>query len=317
VTRLAVAIHHAALRVLDVDEASARWARLLGLTAERVGRDALLRCAHEDLALRLMPAPDGTEPGIAYVAYELPPGQELEMARAALRRVGCDVKEVPMPVRDRGLELTDPDGNRIVLVERRRPADPRVAEWKHSDVLPGFHPRKLGHVNYLTEDVRTIVGWYEGTLGFRVTDWIGAEGCWLHVNADHHVVAFLEKGTRHIHHLAFELVDWGEMRVALDHLAQHRRPIVWGPGRHGMARNLFTYFRMPEERLFVELFADLEQLPEDHVPRQYPDDPHTSNTWGTLPPRSYFRFDDEAIRSETLQLEARPDPKGHEQPCVG
>ena len=53
-------------------------------------------------------------------------------------------------------------------------------------------------------------------------------------------VAFLDKGYSHIHHVAFELTDWGEMRVALDHLGQHRRPIAWGPGRHTMAQNLGT-----------------------------------------------------------------------------
>ena len=171
-------------------------------------------------------------------------------------------------------------------------------------MLPGFHPRKFGHVNYLTDDARRIVDWYIDVLGFRLTDWIGDEGAWLHVNADHHVIAFVDKGYRHIHHLAFELVDWGELRVALDHLAQHRRPLVWGPGRHGMARNLFSYWRMREEDLFVELFADLEQLAPDHEPRTYEDSPHSSNTWGILPPRSYFRFDREAIESEAVQAEA-------------
>jgi hypothetical protein len=71
-----------------------------------------------------------------------------------------------------------------------------------------------------------------------------------------------------------------------------------------MAQNLFAYVRMPEEELFVELFADLERLDEDHVPRRFPDDAHASNAWGQLPPRSYFRFDDEAIRSELEQREA-------------
>jgi hypothetical protein len=61
---------------------------------------------------------------------------------------------------------------------------------------------------------------------------------------------------------------------------------------------------MPEEDLFVKLFTDLEQLAEDHQPRQFPDDPHSSNTWGILPPRSYFRFDAAAIESEAQQNEA-------------
>ena len=94
------------------------------------------------------------------------------------------------------------------------------------------------------------------------------------------------------------------MRVALDHLAQHGRNVVWGPGRHSMAQNLFAYWRMVEEEHFIELFCDLEQLQADHEPRRFPDDPHASNAWGVLPPRSYFRFDQEAVRSELEQREA-------------
>ncbi len=67
------------------------------------------------------------------------------------------------------------------------------------------------------------------------------------------------------------------MRTALDHLAQHDRAVVWGPGRHSMARNLFAYVRMPEEHTFVELFCDMELLRRDHEPRQWPDDVRSSN----------------------------------------
>jgi catechol 2,3-dioxygenase-like lactoylglutathione lyase family enzyme len=200
--------------------------------------------------------------------------------------------------------LSDPDGNAVVLVPRAIPADRRPGEVRHSSRIPGWHPRKLGHVNFLTTDVQRQVRWYTEGLGFRITDWIGAEGVWLHVNADHHVLAFLEKDINHIHHVAFELVDWGDMRVALDHLAQNRRHLVWGPGRHGMARNLYSFFRMVEEALFVELFCDLEQLQADHEPRHFPDDPHSSNTWGILPPRTYFRFDAAAIAAEEEQAYA-------------
>jgi catechol 2,3-dioxygenase-like lactoylglutathione lyase family enzyme len=299
--KLIFGIHHSALRVKDLPEAFERWSRVLGLHGELYTDHAILRCAHEDFALLLLP---GQAPGHQYTAYELAPGLAIPEAERVLRQRGLNPQPIAVPQRGQGLRLTDPDGHGVVLIERARPADARPAEVKYSGRIPGFHPRKFGHVNFLTADAERFIGWYVEMLGFIVTDRIGSEGCWLHVNADHHVLAVLEKGYNHIHHIAFELVDWGELRVALDHLAQNQRPIVWGPGRHGMARNLYSYFRMPEEDLFVELFTDLEQLAEDHQPRQFPDDPHSSNTWGILPPRSYFRFDAAAIESEAQQNEA-------------
>jgi catechol 2,3-dioxygenase-like lactoylglutathione lyase family enzyme len=284
-------LHHARLRVADVEEATARWARLYGLSLAGPG---LLRCAYEDFALELIEAHPPEQPGLEHVGYELRPGARLD-------DVGGE--EVEVPRRGRGRRLTDPDGNGVVLVERVVPADRTPPVARFTDALPAFHPRRLQHVNYLTADVPRLVAWYED-LGLAVTDWIGDEGCWLHADRDHHVLALLDKGVAHVHHLAFELVDWGEMRVALDHLGQHGRPVTWGPGRHAMAQNLFAYVRMPEEELFVELFADMEQLEPDHEVRRFPDDPHASNVWGVLPPRTYFRFDAAAVAAERAQLTA-------------
>jgi catechol-2,3-dioxygenase len=291
------------LKVADVDEAVRRWSHILGLHGEPLpdGR-AILRCAHEEYALVLRRT--GDTPFVDYVCYELVAGVTLEQARQMLLARGVSTAPATIPQRGDAIALSDPDGNAVVLAPRAIPADRRPAEVRHSSRMPGWHPRKLGHVNFLTTDVRRQVGWYTEALGFQITDWIGSEGVWLHVNADHHVLAFLEKDINHIHHVAFELVDWGEMRVALDHLAQNQRHLVWGPGRHGMARNLYSYFRMVEEELFVELFCDLEQLQAGHQPRHFPDDPHSSNTWGILPPRSYFRFDAAAVAAEEEQASA-------------
>ena len=71
----------------------------------------------------------------------------------------------------------------------------------------------------------------------------------------------------------------------------------------GLGQNLCGYIRIPEEDCFAELYCDMEQLEPEHQPRRWPDDRFSSNTWGPLPPRSYFRFDAEAIATERESLE--------------
>jgi catechol 2,3-dioxygenase-like lactoylglutathione lyase family enzyme len=164
-------------------------------------------------------------------------------------------------------------------------------------------PRKLGHVNFLTDRIGEQTRFYSDALGMKVSDRLGEAGVWLHVNSDHHVMALVDGGYAHPHHFAFEYVDMGHKVAALDHLARHGRWLGWGPTRHAVGGNLASYVRIVEEECFVELYCDMEHLDDDHEPRDYPDDRFSSNTWGPLPPRSYFRFDEAAIASERESLE--------------
>jgi hypothetical protein len=131
---------------------------------------------------------------------------------------------------------------------------------------------------------------------------------WLRIDSEHHVLALVDRGYAHFHHLAFDVVDIGKMRDLLDHLARHGRWVSWGPTRHGIAGNIATYVRITEEPCHVELYCDMERLADDHVPRTYPDDRYSSNTWGPLPPRSYFRFDPVAVEWESESWETRGRP---------
>jgi catechol 2,3-dioxygenase-like lactoylglutathione lyase family enzyme len=294
-------IHHVCLRVDDLEAAAARWLIQFGLSRrpDRDGR-AYLACDYEPYSLELVP---GNNPGHDHTGYELARGITLEDAAAHLRGLGIEHRR-----EDRTLHLHDPDGEGIELVAHEFTEDPRPPVARFTTSLPGFHPRKLGHVNSLTGNLAALIGFYCDALGMRVTDRLGDEGAWLHVNADHHTLALVGKGYPHFHHFAFELIDWGELRVALDHLAQHGRWLAWGPVRHGLGRNLAAYVRIPEEDCFVEVFSDMEQLEPDHEPRDWPDDAHSSNTWGILPPRSYFRFDAAAVEAERQGLEALGHP---------
>lgn len=294
-------IDHVCLRVADLDEASARWAIQFGLheTERRDGR-AYLACAYEPYSLELVA--DGS-PGHDHTGFELRRHVTLADAARHLDRHG-----VPYEERAGALHLQDPDGNGLELMPWRDAENRRPPIARRTTTLQGFHPRKLGHVNCLTGDIRRAAAFYTDVLGMRVSDWLADGGVWLHVNADHHVMALVGMGYPHFHHLALEFVDWGELRVAFDHVAQHGRWLAWGPVRHGLGQNLCGYVRIPEEECLVELYTDMEQLEPDHVSRDWPDDRHSSNTWGPLPPRSYFRFDAAAIESERESLETRGTP---------
>jgi catechol 2,3-dioxygenase-like lactoylglutathione lyase family enzyme len=288
-------IDHVCLRVADLDEAAARWAIQFGLTeaAREPGR-VLLRCGYEPYSLELIQG----EPGHDHTGFELRKSVSLEAAASRLAALGVDYQE-----RDGAIWLADDDGNTVELLPFRDEADRRPDIARFSSTLPGFRPRKLGHVNFLTGDLERQAQFYTEVLGMDLSDRLGTDGAWFHCNSEHHQVALVNKGYAQLHHLAFDMVDWSGLRVAFDHLAQHGRWLGWGPVRHGIAQNICGYVRITEEPMFVELYCDMEQLEPEHEPREWPDDRHSSNTWGPLPPRSYFRFDAEAVRYERESLE--------------
>jgi catechol 2,3-dioxygenase-like lactoylglutathione lyase family enzyme len=289
-------LDHVALRVADVAEASERWALQFGLTERsRDAQRATLSCDDEPLALELLA---GDEPGFDHVGWELVRTCSLDDAVAHLRGLGVDAQQIGDHV-----ELRDPEGNALHLLPYREPASRFVAHVRPATGMRPGRPRKLGHVNFLTARIDAQARFYQEALGMRLTDWLGDDGCWLHIGSEHHVMALVNKGYAHLHHLAFDVVDIGQMRDGLDHLARHGRWLGWGPTRHGVGGNVASYVRIVEEECFVELYCDMEQLQPDHEPRRYEDDRFSSNTWGPLPPRSYFRFDEEAIASERDSLE--------------
>ena len=295
-------IDHVCLCVADVEEAAARWGVQFGLLDRgRDGGRALLSCDDEPYSLELA---QGEHPGHDHTGFELARNCSLDDARAHLRSLGIHWQEL-----EGSIFLVDPDGRGVQIMPYRS-QEPWVIHARRSTTVRPGAPRKLGHVNCLSSRLDESIGFYTEVLGMTVSDRLGEAGIWFRINTDHHVMALIDMTPGHFHHLAFDTVDIGQMRDLLDHLARHGRWLGWGPTRHGVGGNIASYVRIVEEECFVELYCDMEQLQVDHEPRLWPDDRYSSNTWGPLPPRSYFRFDPVAIEYERESLETR----GHSLP---
>jgi catechol 2,3-dioxygenase-like lactoylglutathione lyase family enzyme len=271
-------ISHATFRTPDLERQVAYYTEILGLRLVlRDGGRAFLATRDGVLAAVLEP---GEAPCCERIAFQVAPDTDLSVLQRELQAVGvaADIQGDPGPAVARQLVFKDPKGTTLEIT-------PSVALFDRGETQSMIGPLKLGHLAFNVLDVKTITDFYVGVLGFRVSDWRGEVFVFLRCGPDHHSVNFAlsHSNTVKMHHVAFEVRDWGEIGRACDFLGRNGYRLVWGPGRHLIGHNVFIYHRNPDGQI-VELYTDLDQMKDESLgyfePRPWHQDfPQRPKVW--------------------------------------
>ncbi len=143
-------------------------------------------------------------------------------------------------------------------------------------------PSRYGHLTLRVTDLKQTVDFYTDILGFRISDWLGAQFCWLRCTPEHHGLALsTHERAPMMHHFAFHVRDMAELIQQAEHLMRHDRILLYGPGRHGPGQNLFIYFHDEEENI-VEFAADMQRIwdEEQYIPKIWDPNERWSTMWG-------------------------------------
>ncbi len=276
-------------------DASPLWpARLHHLRYDSGDPEAMVRFHARAFALKARPvrsggaAPDATllsngerrlligrgEPGLPYYAFALENQARLDDYRAHVRAKGLDIAPSPSPLFAEGaFALHDPDGRRIVFGV---PEEPTSAP----DALGG----RLQHVVVATTQLERMADFYAGALGFLISDWVreedgGATACFLRSDQEHHSLALFRAPKGGPDHHAFEVPTWNDIRDWADHMGGIGVKLWWGQGRHGVGNNLFFMVEDPDGNK-AEISSELEIVPADIAPREWPHGERALNLWG-------------------------------------
>ena len=288
-------ISHATFRTPDVERQVDYYTNILGLrlVARDAGR-AFLATRDGVLAAVLEP---GEAPSCERVTFQVAADTDLAALQKELQAAGVksDLQGDNGPAVARQLVFKDPKNTTVEIAP-----DVKLLERGESQSM--ITPLKLGHLAFNVLDVKTIVDFYVGQLGFRVSDMRGDVFAFLRCGPDHHTVNFALSHTNTVkmHHVAFELRDWGEIGRACDYLGRHDIRLVWGPGRHLIGHNVYIYHRNPDGQI-VELYCDLDQMKDEQLgyfeprpwhqdhpqrPKLWPMDT-LSNYWGSGAPPGF------------------------------
>ncbi|HEU5474352.1 MAG TPA: VOC family protein [Actinophytocola sp.] len=252
-------------------------------------------CA-ESYSLRLRAT---TEPRVDLLAFAAPRTSDVDaVAERVTRRDDARLVAAPGPRQERGggyaTRFLDCDGRTVEVsagVEERS-YDPVTATESR--------PVAISHVVLNTPDVDRSRRFYEDVLGFTVSDWVERHFCFLRTGPAHHLIAFTSAGHASLNHVAFEVLGIDEFMRATGRMMRAGHQPIWGPGRHGVGDNAFSYFAEPSSG-FVTEYTTAMQIVDEATwrPRVHAATDQGTDQWGTS-----NRLDD-VVRTT---LRGRPDP---------
>jgi 2,3-dihydroxybiphenyl 1,2-dioxygenase len=202
----------------------------------------------------------GPADDLAASGYEVESDAALDEIAARLKAAGVEAAEGDAALAasrkvDRVLVTTDPMGNRVELVTGFADA----ATPFHSDVLLGDFVTGTGgagHQVLLSRGVarETYLAFYEGLLGFRISDVIVeelapgvvADLIFLRCNPRHHSVAFGDMPhPKKTHHFMVEVTDIRDVGTAYDRCMDAGQPFEMTLGMHPNDHMFSFYVQTP------------------------------------------------------------------------
>jgi catechol 2,3-dioxygenase len=247
---------HVDVRVPDLDLATAYYTGVLGLIeVAREPGHIYLKCwderDHHSLVLRYHP-----RPGLDHMCFRVEQPDDLEDLERRLEGYGCIVRrQVRGEERSVGeaIRFETPSGHLMELaheIDQTGSLLPKVNPPPRPMGLSGIAPPRLDHLLVTAEEVGDATKFYTDVLGFRLTEQLldgnGHQiGSWLERSHTPHDLAVVTGGNGGLHHWAYWLDDWDEIRRAADILAYNQVQIDVGPTRHGITRGETIYFFDP------------------------------------------------------------------------
>jgi catechol 2,3-dioxygenase len=249
-------LSHVDISVPDLDLAAAYYTQVIGMDAvETVGDRMFLKCWDEDdhhsLAVRYDP-----RVGIDRFSFKVEREDDLDDLENRVQRYGFQVERVSRGEevgQGESIRFETPSGHEMELVhevEKVGSALPKRNPAPSPEGLRGIAPPRMDHVLVTAEEVPEATRFYREVLGFRLTEQLldgdGHQiGVWMERSHSPHDLAVVSGPNGGLHHFAYWLDDWDQVRSAADVLAYNAIQIDVGPTRHGITRGSTIYFFDP------------------------------------------------------------------------
>lgn len=250
-------LSHVEIRVPDLELATAYYTEVVGMyeTAREPDR-VFLKCwdEHQHHSLILTFAPTY---GLNHMGWKVSEAGDLDHYTDRLRAAGVEVVRFAAgeigPGHGEAIRFTMPSGHVMELVHGMEQVGnllPNTNPPPKPLGLVGFAPPRLDHIFLTCEDVAGNTRFLTDVLDFHLTEQVlGDDGfqvaTWLEHSHHSHDIALVTGQDRGLHHFAWWVDDWNQIREVADVLAYHGVRIETNPTRHGATRGHCIYFFDP------------------------------------------------------------------------
>ena len=249
-------LSHVDITVPDLDLAAAYYTEVMGmLEVERTGDRIFFKCwdeeDHHSLAVRYDP-----RVGIDRFSFKVETDDDLADLENAVENYGFRVNRVSHGEeigQGASIRFETPSGHEMELVkdvDKVGGVLPKLNPNVVPEGLKGIAPPRMDHLLVTAEEVGDASKFYMDVLGFRLTEQLldgdGHQiGTWMERSHSPHDLAVVSGPNGGLHHFAYWLDSWDEVRQAADVLAYNAIQIDVGPTRHGITRGNTIYFFDP------------------------------------------------------------------------
>ncbi len=195
--------------------------------------------------------------GLDHLAFKVRYDEDLDVYEKKLNEYGVATERIPAGTRiaeGEAVRFQVPTGQYIELysqIEKVGNGLPVVNPAPWPDGLVGMAPPRLDHLLIAGEDVDGTTKLLQEVLGFSMAERVVLEdgesnlATWLFVSNKAHDIAVIKGPNGGLHHVAFYLEEWNDIRKAADIIGKNNVSLDKGPFRHGITRGTTIYFFDP------------------------------------------------------------------------
>ena len=275
---------HSTLTTPDIERTLDYFTRIVGLSLTARDKNRAVLATKSGLEAIVLERGAAEAPRLS---FQIAPDSDLGEVASRLKKAGIksERRRDITPGIHEALAFKDPKGTTLEIFSE-------FGFAVEDSTFTGVMPLKLGHIAYQCPDVQGMVAFYCDTLGFRVSDWRSDYFAFLRCSRDHHTVNFLRNEKTAIHHIAFEVRDWSDIKRACDLLARNGITLTWGPIRHIIGHNIAIHHKNPDG-VTIEFFCDMDQMFDEDLgffePRPWHQDrPQRPKVWSDETPSNWW-----------------------------